>query len=246
MPRLTFFLNAPNWKCSLLFQSKPSFCLSTWHLKNCIIFNSLKICINLCKIRLFCAAPKAMGISLTDFSSFMKMSKLTLLMLSSQRGLIWALFYGTRRWYNKKYSTIKKELIIKLLQIWMWIMIYTTNWYSRKVLQYYLCKQQFNMHVTINRVVSAMAFVLTLWATVSQFFILKHNVHHDMGMQCPTAKTGLIGGAGFMSLNTALMWYIVFMLSQNRKEDIFDEEYENHYDISLGSLDNPYLGHWKR
>lgn len=64
-----------------------------------------------------------------------------------------------------------------------------------------------------------------------------------MATQCPTAKTGLIGGGGFMSLNAALMWYIVHMLSQNRKVDLFDEEFENHYDISLGSMGNPYLGH---
>lgn len=91
--------------------------------------------------------------------------------------------------------------------------------------------------------VSVVALVLTLWATASQSSILRNNIHHDMATQCPTAKTGLIGGGGFMSLNAALMWYIVHTLSQNRKVDLFDEEYENHYDISLNSMGNPYLGH---
>jgi Protein of unknown function (DUF1218) len=98
------------------------------------------------------------------------------------------------------------------------------------------------MHVTINRVVSAAAFVLTLWPTVSQHLILKHNIHHDLGTQCSTAKTGLIGGAGIMSLNAGLFWVVVFMVSKNRKQDLLEEEFENHYDASLDSLDDPYVG----
>jgi hypothetical protein len=51
-----------------------------------------------------------------------------------------------------------------------------------------------------------------------------------------------MGGAGIMSLNAGLFWVVVFMVSKNRKQDLLEEEFENHYDASLDSLDYPYLG----
>ncbi|KAJ3688175.1 hypothetical protein LUZ61_017339 [Rhynchospora tenuis] len=86
--------------------------------------------------------------------------------------------------------------------------------------------------------VSFVALALTLWPMVSENHLLNHNIYHTTDAACPTAKTGMIGGAGMISFCASSMWFIVFMLSQNRKTDIYDEEYESHDDESIGSFHN--------
>lgn len=49
------------------------------------------------------------------------------------------------------------------------------------------------------------------------------NVHHNLTTECPTAKTGLLGGGAFVSLDSALFWLVALMLADNAREDHFDE-----------------------
>lgn len=73
------------------------------------------------------------------------------------------------------------------------------------------------------RVTAGFAAALLLYTTVSEHILLTHNVHHDLDTQCPTAKTGLLGGAAFASLDSALFWLVALMLGTNVREDYFGE-----------------------
>lgn len=44
-----------------------------------------------------------------------------------------------------------------------------------------------------------------------------------METSCPTAKTGLLGGGAFVSLDSALFWLVSLMLADNAREDYFSE-----------------------
>lgn len=54
-----------------------------------------------------------------------------------------------------------------------------------------------------------------------------------MGASCPTAKTGLLGGGAFVSLDSALFWLVALMLADNAREDYFSE---------VGELDDAAKG----
>lgn len=45
-----------------------------------------------------------------------------------------------------------------------------------------------------------------------------------MDYQCPTAKTGLFGGAAFLALDAALFWLVCQMLALNARADYLDED----------------------
>lgn len=45
-----------------------------------------------------------------------------------------------------------------------------------------------------------------------------------METSCPTAKTGLLGGGAFVSLDSALFWLVALMLADNAREDYFEEK----------------------
>lgn len=45
-----------------------------------------------------------------------------------------------------------------------------------------------------------------------------------METTCPTAKTGLLGGGAFVSLDSALFWLVALMLADNTREDYFEEK----------------------
>ena len=45
-----------------------------------------------------------------------------------------------------------------------------------------------------------------------------------MNYQCPTAKTGLFGGAAFLALDAALFWLVCQMLALNARADYLDED----------------------
>ena len=45
-----------------------------------------------------------------------------------------------------------------------------------------------------------------------------------METTCPTAKTGLLGGGAFVSLDSALFWLVALMLADNAREDYFEEK----------------------
>lgn len=74
------------------------------------------------------------------------------------------------------------------------------------------------------RAVSTLALVMLLWATITEGLHRSRNVHHDPEYLCPTAKTGLFGGAAFLALDAALFWLICQMLTLNARADYFDED----------------------
>lgn len=64
---------------------------------------------------------------------------------------------------------------------------------------------------------------MLLWPTITEQLHQAHNVHKDLDYTCPTAKTGLLGGGAFLSLDSALFWLVALMLADNTREDFFDE-----------------------
>ncbi|XWS72892.1 hypothetical protein CRYUN_Cryun02cG0078700 [Craigia yunnanensis] len=68
-----------------------------------------------------------------------------------------------------------------------------------------------------------LAATLLLWPTITEHLHLIRNVHHNLTTECPTAKTGLLGGGAFVSLDSALFWLVALMLAANAREDHFDE-----------------------
>ncbi|EEF48696.1 uncharacterized protein LOC8259934 [Ricinus communis] len=76
--------------------------------------------------------------------------------------------------------------------------------------------------------VSFLAEGMLVWTTVAELVHLTNNVHRDANTKCPTAKTGLFGGAAFMALNASLFWLVCLMLADNARDDYFNEDEENH------------------
>ena len=77
----------------------------------------------------------------------------------------------------------------------------------------------------VNRFTSGVAATLTIWPTIQEQYHLKHKVHpiSTSTTECPTAKTGLIGGGAFVSLDSSLLWLVALMLAINVREDNFDD-----------------------
>lgn len=65
---------------------------------------------------------------------------------------------------------------------------------------------------------------MLLWPTITEEIHLSRKVHSDPNYTCPTAKTGLIGGGAFLSLDSSLFWLIALMLADNVRGDYFDED----------------------
>lgn len=61
---------------------------------------------------------------------------------------------------------------------------------------------------------------MMLWVTVTELLHHLKNVHHEMAYACPTAKTGLFGGAAFLNLDAMLLWLVIMMLVSNVREDL--------------------------
>lgn len=70
---------------------------------------------------------------------------------------------------------------------------------------------------------SLLALTLLLWPTITQQIHLSNTVHKNLDYTCPTAKTGLIGGGAFVALDACLFWLVCLMLTNNAREDYFDE-----------------------
>ncbi|GMH13360.1 hypothetical protein Nepgr_015201 [Nepenthes gracilis] len=70
---------------------------------------------------------------------------------------------------------------------------------------------------------AGLAAALLLWPTITEQLHLIKKVHHNLQYDCPTAKTGLIGGGAFVALDSCLFWLICLMLADNAREDYFDE-----------------------
>ena len=73
------------------------------------------------------------------------------------------------------------------------------------------------------RLTAGLAAALLLWPTITEQLHLSRNVHYTKDYTCPTAKTGLIGGGAFVSLDSCLFWLICLMLTDNAREDYFEE-----------------------
>ncbi|KAK6915245.1 DESIGUAL/Modifying wall lignin-1/2 [Dillenia turbinata] len=71
---------------------------------------------------------------------------------------------------------------------------------------------------------AGLALALLLWPTIQEQLHLIHNVHHNLETDCPTAKTGLLGGGAFVSLDASLFWLVSLMLADNAREDYLDEK----------------------
>ncbi|KAJ1261362.1 hypothetical protein BS78_09G024100 [Paspalum vaginatum] len=76
----------------------------------------------------------------------------------------------------------------------------------------------------VAELVSGLALAMLLWATITEGIHRSNNIHHDMDYQCPTAKTGLFGGAAFLALDAALFWLVCQMLALNARADYLDED----------------------
>ncbi|KAG8645553.1 uncharacterized protein LOC110624001 [Manihot esculenta] len=81
----------------------------------------------------------------------------------------------------------------------------------------------FLVFVNIALFSAGLAAALLLWPTITEQLHLSRNVHHNLETDCPTAKTGLLGGGAFVSLDSALFWLVSLMLVDNAREDYFDE-----------------------
>eukprot|EP00249_Psilotum_nudum_P024745 c29285_g1_i1 orf=368-976(+) len=71
---------------------------------------------------------------------------------------------------------------------------------------------------------------LLMWVTISEASYHVNNVHLGTS-DCPTAKTGLMGGAAFLALDTTLFWLVCQMLTMNAREDylLFDQDEKGSY-----------------
>lgn len=73
------------------------------------------------------------------------------------------------------------------------------------------------------RFTTGLGATFLLWPTISEQLLLSHNVHHDLDTTCPTAKTGVLGGGAFASLDATLFWMVALMLAINAREDILED-----------------------
>ncbi|WJX16362.1 hypothetical protein P8452_06396 [Trifolium repens] len=85
----------------------------------------------------------------------------------------------------------------------------------------------FTVFFNIALFTAGLAGMFLLWPTVTEQIHLTRNVHRDINYACPTAKTGLLGGGAFLSLDSSLFWLVAIMLANNAREDYFEEKEEN-------------------
>ncbi|KAK6782727.1 hypothetical protein RDI58_020523 [Solanum bulbocastanum] len=65
--------------------------------------------------------------------------------------------------------------------------------------------------------------VLLLWPIITEQLHITRSIHHNLQTECPTANTGLLGGGAFLSLDSALFWLVCLMLSNNARDDYFED-----------------------
>lgn len=129
-------------------------------------------------------------------------------------------------------------------------MYFTDNWleFSKSFFFYLTFCFFFFLILTIygdRRGTAGLATALLLWPTITEQLHIIRNVHHNLDTECPTAKTGLLGGGAFLSLDASLFWLVSLMLADNAREDYFDEvdgkgevghAYVTDYDAAEGAL----------
>ncbi|VVA14987.1 PREDICTED: transmembrane [Prunus dulcis] len=81
----------------------------------------------------------------------------------------------------------------------------------------------FVVFFNISLLTAGLAAALLLWPTITEQLHRSRNVHRNLDTACPTAKTGLLGGGAFVSLDASLLWLVALMLADNAREDYFEE-----------------------
>ncbi|KAG0495954.1 hypothetical protein HPP92_000624 [Vanilla planifolia] len=76
----------------------------------------------------------------------------------------------------------------------------------------------------IATLVSVFAEAMMMWATITEGLHQTNNKHKDLNYACPTAKTGLFGGAAFLALDASLFWLVCQMLTLNARADYLDDD----------------------
>ncbi|MCO5612931.1 hypothetical protein L7F22_067204 [Adiantum nelumboides] len=66
---------------------------------------------------------------------------------------------------------------------------------------------------------------LILWASITENAYHIYRIHDTA--KCPTAKTGLMGGAAFLALDTMLFWLVCQMLTMNARADYLELDEED-------------------
>ncbi|KAL5782840.1 hypothetical protein ACOSP7_007869 [Xanthoceras sorbifolium] len=84
-----------------------------------------------------------------------------------------------------------------------------------------------------------LALTLLLWPTITEQLHLSRKVHRNLETTCPTAKTGLLGGGAFVSLDSALFWLVALMLADNAREDYFDDLKTDGRGLDTTAYDEP-------
>ncbi|KAH0470852.1 hypothetical protein IEQ34_000575 [Dendrobium chrysotoxum] len=72
--------------------------------------------------------------------------------------------------------------------------------------------------------VTLFAEAMLMWVTITEGLHRTRNRHFDLNYDCPTAKTGLFGGAAFLALDAALFWLVCQMLTLNARADYLEED----------------------
>ncbi|KAL1207138.1 hypothetical protein V5N11_032741 [Cardamine amara subsp. amara] len=84
-------------------------------------------------------------------------------------------------------------------------------------------RTSFSVFFNIALITSGLALSLLLWPTITEQIHLTRNVHRNLETDCPTAKTGLLGGGAFLSLDSCLFWLVALMLADDVREDYLNE-----------------------
>ncbi|XP_077238643.1 uncharacterized protein LOC143879874 [Tasmannia lanceolata] len=72
--------------------------------------------------------------------------------------------------------------------------------------------------------VSLLAEGMMIWASITEGLHRVRNVHRNLNYDCPTAKTGLFGGAAFLALDASLFWLVCQMLTLNARADYLEDD----------------------
>lgn len=94
-------------------------------------------------------------------------------------------------------------------------------------------------YTNFHRFSGGLGATLLLWPTITEQLHLSHNVHNSPDAKCLTAKTGLLGGGAFVSLDSSLFWLVALMLADNAREDYFEELEESRKGLDGQEYDGP-------
>lgn len=129
--------------------------------------------------------------------------------------------------------------ILALLVAWAVGHVVVFYPYKGKAIPRNVLFQSFSLvvFIFISELTTGLALFFFMWATVTEGLHLSRNVHHDLSTECPTAKTGLFGGAAFVALDATLFWLVCQMLTLNVRADYFDEDEDakGHYGQVYGT-----------